>query len=137
MLTSIEKTGLKKTKTREALIDIFRRQSKPIDVSESISLLRKKGVYSDQATIYRSLNTFSDRGLVREVHFNDGVVRYELADVPEHHHAVCVRCHAIEDIMDCSVDRIETQISKKKGFSVLSHSLEFFGLCKNCKSKKS
>lgn len=133
----IKKFGLKNTKAREGLIEIFRSQSKPIDAYESINLLKKTGINADQATIYRSLNVFAQKGLVREVHFNDGVIRYELSDKPEHHHAICVKCDRVEDIMDCSVEKLEKQILNKKGFSVVSHSLEFFGVCKNCKATNS
>jgi len=133
----IKNAGLKTTKAREGLLHLFKYQARPLDVSESIRLLKKRGIKADQATVYRSLSTFSDKGIVRQVNFNDGVVRYEIADKPEHHHAVCVKCNSIEDIMDCSVEKIEKQISEKKGFSVLNHSLEFFGICKNCKNKTS
>ena len=136
-IMDIKTLGLKTTKAREGLLEIFEHQKKPIGVSDYLKLLKKRGVEADQTTIYRSLNTFINKGLVREIYFNDGLVRYELSSKPEHHHAVCLKCGNIEDILDCSVEQIEKQISKKKGFSIISHSLEFFGVCKKCKTKQS
>jgi len=132
---NIKSLGLKNTKARENLIHLFRFQKKPIDATRVSSLFAEKGLRVDQATIYRALNTFSEKGVVKEVYFNDGVVRYELAGKPEHHHIVCLNCGKVEDILDCSVEKIEKHIEKKKNFTVISHSLEFFGLCPKCKSK--
>jgi len=132
---NIKSAGLKNTKAREGLINIFKNSKKPIDVSESLNLLKKRGILADQTTIYRSLNAFSNKGLVRAIHFNDGVVRYELSDRPEHHHVVCTKCGKIEDILDCSVEKIENMIEAKKGYEIKSHSLEFFGICPECKAK--
>lgn len=132
----IKELGLKTTKARVGLLEILK-TGRPLDVAESIKLLKKRGIKADQATVYRSLATFSKKGVVREIHFNDGVVRFELAKRPEHHHAVCIKCGSVEDIMDCSVEKIEKEIQTKKGFTVMNHSLEFFGVCKKCKSKKS
>lgn len=129
--------GLKNTKAREGIIELIKSSISPVDATTTMRILRTKGINADQATIYRALNLFVEKGLLKEIYFNDGIVRYELAEKPEHHHAVCIKCSKVEDITDCSVDKLEKQIEKKKGFTVLSHSLEFFGYCRNCKTKKS
>lgn len=134
---NIKNHGLKTTKARKGIINLLARTTRPIDAVEAQNILENKGLAVDQATVYRSLNTFSKKGLVKEIFFHDGVIRYEIVGKPEHHHAVCVKCNKVEDIMDCSVEKIEEQISKKKGFTVMNHSLEFFGICKDCKAKKS
>ncbi len=129
--------GLKNTKAREGIIELIKSSISPVDATTTMRILRTKGINADQATIYRALNLFVEKGLLKQIYFNDGIVRYELAEKPEHHHAVCIKCSKVEDITDCSVDKLEKQIEKKKGFTVLSHSLEFFGYCRNCKTKKS
>lgn len=136
-IMDIRSFGLKTTKAREGLLSLLATTGKPVEANETLRFLSKKGISADQATVYRSLNIFVKKGLVREIHFNDGIVRYELSNKPEHHHAICISCGKVEDIMDCSVEKIEEQITKKKRFDVRSHSLEFFGYCKNCKNKKS
>ncbi len=125
--------GLKITKAREGLLEIFSSQKKPLEASETSRILSRKGIKADQATVYRALNTFVEKGVVREVYFNDGIVRYELSNKPEHHHIICIECERVEDILDCSVEKIERQIAQKKGFEITSHSLEFFGICPQCK----
>lgn len=137
IIMDIKILGLKNTKARGRIIELIKGSISPVDATTTMRTLRAKGISVDQATIYRALNLFVEKGLLKEIYFNDGVVRYELAEKPEHHHAVCIKCSRVEDITDCSVDKIEKQIGRKKGFTVLSHSLEFFGYCKNCKSKKS
>jgi len=56
--------------------------------------------------------------------------------IPEshHHHIVCEQCGALEDIENCNQVSLQKEILKhSKSFKVInSHSLEFFGICKNC-----
>jgi len=129
----LERNNLKLTRARVEVLGCLLSHKEPVATPTIIDHLKEKKVTSDQATIFRTINSLKEKGIVNQYQFNDGVVRYEIADKPEHHHAVCIKCNSVEDILDCSVGKIEKQISEKKGFTVLNHSLEFFGICKNCK----
>lgn len=59
--------------------------------------LNKDAPTLSQATIYLSLQTLRDVGLIREVLLQEGVCRYD-ANVSPHHHFLCKRCGKIEDI---------------------------------------
>lgn len=52
---------------------------------------------SSQATVYNSLQTLCEVGLVREVLLEHGIVRYD-ANVQPHHHAICRQCGRIDDL---------------------------------------
>ncbi len=133
----LKSNNLKSTEARLRVLECLLSHREPVATPTIIDHLKVKRVKADQATIFRTVNSLKDRGVINQFQFNDGVVRYELSDKPEHHHAVCVKCDSVEDILDCSVEKIEKQITKKKGFTVMSHSLEFFGICKKCKARKS
>jgi Fur family ferric uptake transcriptional regulator len=82
------------------------------------------------------MNMFMDKGLVRQISFNEGKFRYELSNKPDHHHLICNQCAAIEDFSDCAIPELEEDIRSKKGFQVQSHALEFYGICSKCRAKK-
>lgn len=130
--TELRDADLKVTRVRLAVLKLFESADKPVDVAEVINYLRQNKIKADPATAFRIIKNFTDRGLTRQISFHEGKFRYELADQTEHHHFVCENCGAIEDISDCKIETLEKNIFKKKGLIIKRHSLEFFGICKNC-----
>lgn len=126
----LKKASLKITPARVAAMKLFKCSNHPIDVRYIIGDLAKN-LDVNRVTVYRIINTFTEKGLLKKVEFGEGKARYELKK-EEHHHLICQKCGAIEDISDCRIGILEKKISKKKNFLVKSHSLEFFGVCKDC-----
>ncbi|MFN7661413.1 MAG: transcriptional repressor, partial [Dolichospermum sp.] len=51
------------------------------------------------------------------------------------HHLTCLQCGISIPIDQCPVHELERQLQTSHEFKVFYHTLEFFGLCKQCKSK--
>lgn len=130
----LREAELKATPTRLAVLKLLEQTERPIDVASIIEYLKAHDIDADQATVFRIINTFTEKGLTRQLQFHEGKFRYELTSKGEHHHLICVHCGSIEDISDCNIGALEKEIEKKKGFKVASHSLEFFGICKQCQA---
>lgn len=125
-------SSLRATPARIALMNLLESTDKPLDVQAMIRYLHKKEIQTDPATVFRIVNMFAEKGLVKPIQLNEGKFRYELATRADHHHFICEHCGTVEDISDCNIDLIEKNITKKKGLLIKRHSLEFFGLCKVC-----
>ncbi|HWA52385.1 MAG TPA: transcriptional repressor [Patescibacteria group bacterium] len=113
-----------KTKLQKLLA----KSKSPISVPEIL-----EEIDANKTTIYRELTSFIKDGLITEIEFGDGKKRYEWKDHGHHHHLICKTCGKIEDV---KVD--EKKLIKSitnKNFLIESHSLEFFGKCKNCITK--
>ncbi len=123
---------LKVTPARLGVLDVLEHTDTPMDVSSIIKSLKKNTIPADKVTVFRILNSLTEKGLLKSIQFNEGKLRYEYADKPEHHHFVCDQCGTIEDIEDCNVSILIKRMIKKKGVLVKRHSLEFFGLCADC-----
>lgn len=132
--SELKEKNLKFTPVRAAVMDLLEKESKPLDVATIIDYLKEKNIDADPVTVFRIMNLFTERGLIRKIELQEGKARYEIADSSDHHHFVCDNCGNIEDVSDCNIDVLEHHISKKKGLLIKRHSLEFFGLCKNCQS---
>lgn len=130
----LREANLKVTPTRLAVLRILEGSDKPLDVATIRSEVKKAGIKADPATVFRMMNSFSDRGIIREINFQESKLRYEYAAKEDHHHLVCENCGSIEDISDCNIKALEEDIQKKKGFHVKNHALEFFGICKGCRT---
>ncbi len=130
--TELREVSLKATPTRIAVLHLLERANKPVDVASIIDYLKQKGVRADPATVFRIVNLFTQKRLTRQIHLNEGKFRYEPFSKEDHHHLICNICGSIEDISDCSIDMLEKEIQKEKKFLVENHSLEFFGICRQC-----
>lgn len=124
----------KVTPARLALLRLLAATKKPLSAE---AIQRRLGqVAVNQATIYRTLTTLQRAGLVRQVDFQRSRGYWELASLGEHHHAVCRHCGRVEDIKDCCTATMEESALQQSGFAAITHhSLEFFGLCKNCSNQ--
>jgi len=130
----LQAANLQATKARIAVICFLKRQSKPTD---SLSIIRylKNTVGANRTTCFRILNSFTKNGIVKKLEFGEGKARYELASIPHHHHLICEQCGAIQDFEDTIISSdIEKKLGRKHDFHITKHALEFFGLCKKCRT---
>ena len=128
----LKTNDLKVTPIRTAILLILGSEKGPIGVSEIIKKVEASGVSSDPATVFRTMNSFVEKKIVRPIQLFEGKVRYEMAGLAEHHHFICKNCGVIQDISDCNISSLEKEIEKEKKVEIHNHSLEFFGLCKKC-----
>ena len=120
------------TTARKAILDILTTSDEPRTVKDIIELLSERTFDVDRTTVFRIMNAFTDRGIVRKLEFGEGNFRYELLSLPHHYHIVCTHCGTIRDVEGCDVNEIEKQTAKKYTFKITHHRLDFFGLCENC-----
>lgn len=125
-------SNLRVTPARVAVLHIIDTSDTPLDVGELLQTMKKHHVRADEATVFRIVHTFLDKGMVQPVQFRDGKLRYESATKPKHHHFVCEQCGSVTDIQGCVVADYERTLQHTLGVTVTRHSLEFFGTCRRC-----
>jgi Fur family ferric uptake transcriptional regulator len=121
---------LKATPIRLAILEVFAHQPKPISI---LDLKAKISGDCDVVTLYRNADVLCKLGLLNRIRLGDKKDYYEFAQKAHHHHLVCNFCGKVSDIQDCEIGEISKQDLKLAGFAEVSrHSLEFFGICKQC-----
>jgi Fe2+ or Zn2+ uptake regulation protein len=84
-----------------------------------------------QQTVYSTLALLADLGVARRVAVPGASTRFEARTEP-HHHAVCERCGAIEDL-DVRVPVARAlDASRESGFAPGAASVVVVGLCADC-----
>ena len=83
------------------------------------------------ATVYRNLQVLVKQGLVRSRHLPTGEVLYTPVE-RDIHHLTCVSCGETTQLQGCPVKTIDISKKTSKNFELLFHTLEYFGLCKDC-----
>lgn len=64
-------------------------------------------------TIYKTLETFVEKGLVKKVKTENGIMRYD-AILENHHHLYCEKTEQIEDYFDDELNTLLENFFKKK-----------------------
>ena len=133
--TAVEKfreLGARDTKAHAALLQVFEKNRRPLTELELRAKLAARRIQVNKTTVYRQLAQFKEQGRVRAVDFGDGKKRFEL-NTDHHHHLVCTNCNRVDEVQAADdLSQMERNIRKNKRFKILDHSLEFFGLCRNC-----
>ncbi len=132
------KRGLRSTKQREQIVDVFFSQPDHVSIEELLARVRERDPAIGYATVYRTLKLLTECGVANERKFGDGLTRYELADDEAHHdHLICVECQRIVEFEEPRVEVLQEEIAAKHGFVVRSHKHELYGVCPDCQRKGS
>ena len=116
--------GIKKTEQREKLLKIIKNSKVPLTAED----IFKKTTDISLATIYRTLETFCEKGVLNKISVTDDERRYyELATDIHRHYAVCLKCKKMEYVNVCPVHDVSLD-----GFRITGHRLELYGYCNNC-----
>jgi Fur family transcriptional regulator, ferric uptake regulator len=84
-----------------------------------------------RATIYRTLDTLTDLGVVNHVHLGHGPAVYHLVD-DAHHHLVCDHCGAVVELPPDVFDALGRRLAREYGFRLDAHHFALGGRCGNC-----
>jgi Fur family transcriptional regulator, ferric uptake regulator len=115
--------GYKATPQRTAVL-----RALAAEQHQSLEEIRARCSGVGLVTVYRTLDLFSELGIVRRLDLGDGA-RYELAE-DHHHHMICESCGDISEFEECPLD--PERLPFGSGFEVRSHSLEVYGRCVGC-----
>ncbi len=99
-------------------------------VEELSGALNRRYPKASRATVYNTLHTLVEAGLVREFTLDGKAARYD-ANIEPHHHFVCDRCGAVEDLEWFEV--AELKKSRIAARSIRSYEVIVRGECKRCR----
>jgi Fe2+ or Zn2+ uptake regulation protein len=132
--TLFHKHGLRCTPQRLAVLGIFEKSPKHFSTTEIHKKVKKALPGTGLATVYRTLETLVDMGLVVRVHLESGCHSYTIAPVGHQHPIVCMECDRVVDFAECPIEDISRKLSRQTGFTIQKHFLQLFGKCRTCQS---
>lgn len=127
----LARLGIKVTKQRIAIINILEKAKEPITAEEIYDLLEDKELLN-YSTVYRTLNTLSEKGALIRTGEPGGKTYFQLKGHHHSHELECLACHKRIKIDACPVDTFSRSVAKETGFVVTEHSLQIKGLCSQC-----
>lgn len=126
----------KLTPQRLAVAKILARSDGHPNVEQIYQQLQDDFPTMSLATVYRNVMLLKSLGEVLELGFPDGSNRYDGNKPFPHPHVLCVKCKKIIDPDLTSLKDMTAAVADETGFKILTHRLDFFGICSDCIDKK-
>ena len=124
--------NLKVTSQRIAVYDTVSESKEHPSAEMVYNSLRPTHPTISLATVYKTLATFAQAGLISELPVS-GVLRYDIIE-DNHCHFVCNDCQHIIDIEPLdSMQQVRAELTQTTNFEATCDQLFFFGLCDKCR----
>ncbi|MEO3944944.1 Fur family transcriptional regulator [Gorillibacterium sp. CAU 1737] len=131
MIRAMTHHGLRITDQRRTLAKIFTETEgylSPKDVYEQMRI-PYPGVSFD--TVYRNLRMLSELGVLEQIYFQDGGLKFKSTCLHHHHHhLICVNCEKTLTFDYCPMDGM---LNLPGNFKIINHRFEIYGLCEECR----
>ncbi len=127
-------TGVRSTRQRAAITELLGQIDDFRSAQELHDELRRRGEGIGLTTVYRTLQSMSSAGLVDTLRTDTGESVYRRCSQHHHHHLVCRTCGSTVEIQGGSVETWAADVAREHGFSDISHTIEIFGTCSDCRS---
>ncbi len=127
--------GLRKTRQRESILEIIRSGKGHLDADEVYQRARKKQPRLSLSTVYRTLQTLKELGLIEEVRLDEAHHHYELKNSRDHYHLICQGCGKIVEFEIPSGVALMRRIGREKHFEITGMTVQMTGVCEECRVK--
>lgn len=132
----LKEKKLRVTTQRESVAELIFAKKSHFEVQTLIREVQEKHPNIGPATIYRTVNTLCDAGLLQEsLESYSGVTLYEAHEDEHHDHVVCVDCGEIFEFHDESMEEAQARAIKKMDFQLVKHKHVIYAKCALLKQK--
>ena len=98
----------------------------------SLAAERQPRLRMNKTTVYRTLATLVDLGLVQEHQCGGERAQYEPSSRGRHSHLLCTRCGTLHNLDRTVATDLQRQLSSHHGFVAELESYPILGLCAEC-----
>ena len=119
--------GIRMTGQRRLIIKVLENSKDHPDVETLFERANKIDNKVSIATVYRTVRTLQNAGILEKLEFNDGRSRFEDAVRNHHDHLIDLDTGKVIEFFDEEIEQIQQKIAKKLGYKLFGHKLELYG----------
>lgn len=124
------------TPQRKKILEVLLSCEKHISIELLHEKIQERYPSIGISTLYRTLKLLVDCGLVESHSFKSGKKTYELIlNVGHHDHLICTQCETTIEFEHPLIERYQMEICERYNFTLMSHKMDLFGVCKDCRNK--
>jgi Fur family transcriptional regulator, ferric uptake regulator len=134
ILDILRKNQLSVTDTRKKILGLFLETDNAL---EHLDIEKKTGHKFDRVTVYRTLHTFMEKGIIHTIPTPDDSIKYALCkencSQGHHHdnhvHFICAKCGTTI----CLDETVVPIVQLPNGYQALQVNMTVNGVCRGCK----
>lgn len=123
--------GLRITAPRIIVLEALQGGARHMSAEEIYGAVLAQYPSVNLVTVYRTLESFEERGLASRVELGDKLTRWEWTG-DAHHHLVCRRCGDVVELDDKPFQRLAEDLAQARGVRADVRHLALPGLCAAC-----
>lgn len=127
--------GIKKTKYRTRIYDIFEKSEQPLSAEQVFLKMKAEGSPINISTVYRIISLLWSKNILVKSVVSDTAF-FELNRNEHTHRFICSGCEKMFKFEGCPFEAYQKRLEAGMGFDVTGHKFEVYGLCSECKNKK-
>jgi Fur family peroxide stress response transcriptional regulator len=132
VVAKLREHGYRITPQRLAILRILTQSEDHPTVEGIFRIVARDFPTTSLATVYKTVAVLKELREVLELEFSQDSNRYDGNKPYPHPHVICVKCKRIVDPEPPGIDALSAQIAKSTGYELLTHRLDFFGICPGC-----
>ncbi|MCR9142987.1 MAG: transcriptional repressor [bacterium] len=132
-LDLLKSEGFRITPQREDILGLLAKRKGSHSVQAVFQEIRKKHRAISLDTVYRTLSTLANLGVLSQIKLHGADLVYEFQGAGHHHHhAVCLNCGGSICLSVCPLPENFFQDLERQEFRVINHAFEVYGYCASC-----
>ena len=122
------------TKNQKIVLNLLQSSGEPLKAYSILDSLKKEGLKSP-LQIYRALDKLVELGRIHKIESKNSFIVCSNSNCASNTiFTICERCDKVKELKNNNLTAGMSDLIKKNGQSITRYNLEFFVLCKSCKS---
>jgi Fe2+ or Zn2+ uptake regulation protein len=134
MAVGFRRSGLRATPQRLAVMEYVAHHPVHATADQVYRAINRRDPRASRATVYNCLHALVKAGLLRQVMLDGQAARFD-ANIGQHHHFVCGRCGAVEDIAPMKAPGFVAP-AILDGRYVADYEVILHGVCESCRARE-
>ena len=125
------------TKNQRIVLDLLQNSGEPLKAYFILDSLKKEGLNSP-LQVYRALDKLVELGKIHKIESRNAFIACQNSSCQISKataFSICESCENVSEISNSKLSKYLSNFSDDSGMKYSKYNLEFFGLCKKCKSK--